>query len=269
MRESVVFYRSFYEAFKDLDIELRCKLYEAIFEYGMNGELPDLSPVENAFFVLVKPQIDANNIRYENGKMGGRPKTKQEPNNNQEETKSKPNNNQTITNNKPNQNQVEPNVNVKGNVNGNVKEECRMYNDNEELNIRSNKLLLCPTQELNKEKINYQELVNWVNSKFGNIYCNIRLPLSDKRKKMIAARIRDYDKNGFCEAVIKAVESKYLREQTWFNFDWMIKPTNFEKLISGNYDNKQTEKSIANDTGLAEAIQRGITRARNKAPGSL
>lgn len=36
MKDSFVFYRSFYEAIKLLNDEQRLKLYEAIFEYALN-----------------------------------------------------------------------------------------------------------------------------------------------------------------------------------------------------------------------------------------
>lgn len=111
MYESMVIYRSFYEAIKDLDSATAGTIYNAILSYGLNGEEPDLEGVAKAIFTLVKPQIDANNRRKENGAKGGRNKTEAEPKPNQTETKTEP---------KPNLNRtkVEPNVNV--NVNANV-----------------------------------------------------------------------------------------------------------------------------------------------------
>ena len=105
MRDSMVFYRSFYEAIKDLDPEDFKKSVQAIAEYALDGKEPEAVGISKTIFVLVKPQIDANTKRFENGSKGGRPK------NNQTETKTKPNHNQTVT-------KVKPNVNV--NVNGNV-----------------------------------------------------------------------------------------------------------------------------------------------------
>lgn len=81
-RESLIFYRSFYEATKDLPDELRLEVYDAILGYGIVGlEGVNLSPLAKAVFTLIKPQIDANNRKYINGKKGadsgkkgGRPK---------------------------------------------------------------------------------------------------------------------------------------------------------------------------------------------------
>lgn len=132
MRESFVFYRSFYESAKHLPLEVQREIYNAIMEYGLNGNLPtDLSTIANSIFILIKPQIDKNNKRYENGKNGGRPVVscdKQEPNNNQTITKDKPNHNQTITN-------IEPNDNVNDNVNDIKKESTNV--DKKETSVSS------------------------------------------------------------------------------------------------------------------------------------
>ena len=113
MRDSFIFYRSFFETIKKIPKKDRLQLVEAICNYALNDEEDLLSSLNAAIFEMVKPQIDANTKRYENGKKGGRPK---KPNQNQNETKPKPNYNQTITKTKPN---VNVNVNVNDNVNDN------------------------------------------------------------------------------------------------------------------------------------------------------
>lgn len=90
MRDSVVFYRSFYEAMKELPETDQAAIYNALFAYALDGEEPQLSGVQSAVFKLMRPSIDSNNQRYENGCKGGRPKTKTEPNRNQNRTKPKP-----------------------------------------------------------------------------------------------------------------------------------------------------------------------------------
>lgn len=94
----MVFYRSFYEAIKELSPDDFRDCVEAIMEYGLNDIEPESPGVAKAIFIMAKPQIDANNKRYENGTKGGRPLTK----NNQSITK----NNQSIT--KANQSITKP-----------------------------------------------------------------------------------------------------------------------------------------------------------------
>ena len=104
MRESVVFYRSFAEAIKALPKEEQLKALWAVINYGLDGVIPEEHGGHTAIFLMAKPQIDANNKRYQNGTKGGRPVTKDKPNDNQDETKPKANDNQEITKIKPKQN---------------------------------------------------------------------------------------------------------------------------------------------------------------------
>lgn len=108
MRSGFVFYRSWLEAVKNLPREMQGEVLTAIIEYGLDGVTTgSLKPITSAMLAMVKPQIDANNKRLENGLKGGRPRkieTESEPNNNQVITKEKPNNNQKITK----KNQTEP-----------------------------------------------------------------------------------------------------------------------------------------------------------------
>ena len=111
MRDSMIFYRSFYEAIKELPLETQGEIYNAIFTYGLDFEVTELSGVSKTIWTLIKPQIDANIKRFENGK---KPKNKQtesktEAKNNQDESKTEANNN----NNNNNNNNVNDNVNEK------------------------------------------------------------------------------------------------------------------------------------------------------------
>lgn len=74
MRDSIVFYRSFFEAISELPDEDQLAAYQAVVGYAMNGIEPEVSGTAKAIFLMAKPQIDANNQRYANGKKGGAPK---------------------------------------------------------------------------------------------------------------------------------------------------------------------------------------------------
>lgn len=112
MRSGFVFYRSWFEAVKNLPREMQGEVLTAIIEYGLNGETTgSLKPITSAMLAMVKPQIDANNKRMENGSKGGRPckaTSAEEQSCNQVVTEQEPNNNQTKTKPKPNNNQTEP-----------------------------------------------------------------------------------------------------------------------------------------------------------------
>lgn len=74
MTEGFVFYASFAEALKELPDEERLKAYDAITDYALYGIVPEEKGIVAVIFKLVRPQIDANAARRENGKKGGRPK---------------------------------------------------------------------------------------------------------------------------------------------------------------------------------------------------
>lgn len=60
MRDSIIFYRSFYEAISELEPDVQAKVYTAIFEYSLNFNEVELSGLPKTIFTLIKPQLDAN-----------------------------------------------------------------------------------------------------------------------------------------------------------------------------------------------------------------
>ena len=74
-KDSMVFYRSFYEALKCLPDDVKAEVYDAIFSFGLDFVEPGFTnKIAEGMFKLIKPQIEANNKRYFNGKQ---PKQKQ------------------------------------------------------------------------------------------------------------------------------------------------------------------------------------------------
>ena len=71
-RDSFLFYRSFYEAIKGLPKDIQVEIYTAIMEYALYGNLSEeMKPFAKSVFTLIKPVLDTNLQRYENGKKGG------------------------------------------------------------------------------------------------------------------------------------------------------------------------------------------------------
>jgi hypothetical protein len=76
-REYFTFYRSFYEALKELPQESNYKIYNAIFEYAFNFNKPDLTlftSIEKTIWLLIEPNITKSVSQYNNGT---KPKTSQ------------------------------------------------------------------------------------------------------------------------------------------------------------------------------------------------
>lgn len=114
MRDSTIFYRSFYEAIKDLPKDTKANIYDSIFEYALNFKEVEMNGIEKTIFTLIKPQLDANNKRWENG---SKPKSKQDIS--KKKAKSK-------------QDETESLANKNDNENNN-----HNYNDNEKDNVRN------------------------------------------------------------------------------------------------------------------------------------
>lgn len=78
MKEEItgfVFYKSFYEAVKQLqNAEDKCIIYQAICDYSFYDLEPTLEGITAIIWTLIKPQIDANIKKRNDGKRGGAPK---------------------------------------------------------------------------------------------------------------------------------------------------------------------------------------------------
>ena len=74
-RNSFVFYDSFYKAMSYLNDKEKIQYIDAICNYSLYGITIDMEIKIEAMFSLIKPQIDANIKKRENGKKGGRPRS--------------------------------------------------------------------------------------------------------------------------------------------------------------------------------------------------
>lgn len=115
MRDSCVFYRSFFDAIKVLPKENQAEIYNAIFEHAFNFNEVELEGINLTVMTLIKPQINANIRKYENGKKpkNSISKPKEEQTGSKTEAKDKQNGSKVVTN-------VNDNVNVNENDNDNV-----------------------------------------------------------------------------------------------------------------------------------------------------
>lgn len=185
MKDSFVFYRSFYEAIKDLTIEEQSILFNAICELALNETDTELTGIPNTLFKLIKPQIEANNERYNNGKKGGRPSKKT--------IGSKKEKTIGFENKKPNVN-VNENVNV--NVNNKKENIKRKYFEDKELNdlfleylemrkklkaVNSDRAINLLINKLNQfdDVIKKQMINNSIENSWKSIY-----PLKETKSKM-------------------------------------------------------------------------------------
>lgn len=85
-REQFTFYRSYYEALKDLPEKERAKVLFAILDYALDEQTPnELTGICSACFKLIRPTLDSGRIKAANRK--NKTKTNEEQNENETETK--------------------------------------------------------------------------------------------------------------------------------------------------------------------------------------
>ena len=103
-RDSFIFYRSFFEASKHLNSDQKADLFSAICSYSLDNEIIELDDMCTAMFSLIKPQLEANYKRWQNGckkkQIISKPQAKQKQ--------------------KRSKTQANVNVNVNDNVNENI-----------------------------------------------------------------------------------------------------------------------------------------------------
>lgn len=95
--------------------------------------------------------------------------------------------------------------------------------------------------------------------------------VNDTRKKAIKARIKDVGIEKVMEVIRMTSESSFLigkNDRNWSaDFDWIMKPTNFTKILEGNYRNRtnghnQTTSSGSGNKGPVQANQ--VQRRNNQ-----
>lgn len=79
MRDSFIFYRSFYEQAIKLSKNDQLVLFKAICELALNEQETELKGVTEIIYQMAKPLILANEKKYKNGCKGGRPKDDDSP----------------------------------------------------------------------------------------------------------------------------------------------------------------------------------------------
>ena len=116
--------------------------------------------------------------------------------------------------------------------------------------------------------VDYESLMEY----FNREVCGTRIPqiqrITGKRKAMVSARVRQFGKQAIQDVIQKTVRSRFLTgEDGGFftaTFDWLFKEDNFQKVLEGNYKNRENGVSTQKEKRQQEYIDGIISIAREQ-----
>ena len=95
------------------------------------------------------------------------------------------------------------------------------------------------TETVSKKEpcMSFTEAINLWNTLADKGYKQVSKRGKDTQQgKMLEARLLQYTKEEWERAIENVRRSDYLPKATWFDFDWFIRPSNFPKVLDGNYN---------------------------------
>jgi hypothetical protein len=271
-KETFILKRSYGSVFNELSDKQAGVLIKAVFDYIATGGIPaglNDGEIKMALRFICR-DIESFNQSYQNrcetnrrnGEKGGAPKGNQNAKKKEVAEVEKTTETTEWLKNNPNDNDCD--------------------NDND-LNVESSSedsMSDCkpsdhpPLPSIRHVSVDFEKLICWFNETTGGIFGSVRLPIGENRKKLLRARISQRGEESFHEVVNNAMNSNFLRGQNnrgWIaTFDWLIKPTNYDKVLSNNYKNAENgtnqrdgaaSRKRTSPEQLAQSIANGLARA--------
>lgn len=267
MNDSFILYTSYYAIIEGLTDEQLGQLTRALFIYARDGKAFKLEPVVRMAFSFIKDNIDRNADKYQKKCERNRENIRKR----WEKKHSEDTNERSDTNVYE---RIPSNTTV-------YEEKSRIPYDNDNDNDNDNEYDVSKETDNNipsKEgssisenpkvdparrcaKIDFAAIKEYWNTKHdqsGSAMRRITL-MSDQRKSNVRARIREYggDVQKVYKAIDKAIASDFMNGKNgkgWVaSFDWMMCPSNFPKVLEGNYDNEQPAGSQHPQSAAAKA----------------
>lgn len=253
MNDSFILYTSYYALIEGLTDEQLGQLTRAIFLYARDCEVINLEPTLRMAFAFIKDDMERNQAKYNEKREKLRANAqkrwqKKQLDANAEEPQQKHTKAYKSMQLDANAEIALHNDNVY--VNDNVydndvsKETDNNIPSKEGLSISEN-----PKVDPAKRcaKIDFSAIKEYWNTKHDQSGSTMRrlTLMSDQRKSNVRARIREYggDVQKVYKAIDKAMASDFMNGKNgkgWVaSFDWMMCPSNFPKVLEGNYDNEQ------------------------------
>lgn len=285
MNDSFILYTSDYQLIEGLTDEQLGQLTRALFTYARDGEVINLEPVVRMAFVFIKDKIDRNQAKYQK-------KCERLRANAQKRWGMQKDANDTEAYNpiqKHTKEYKRMQLHTKGclydsDSDSDSDSDVSKETDNnipskEGLSISENPKV-DPARRC--AKIDFAAIKEYWNNKHDQSGSTMRrlTLMSDQRKSNVRARIREFggDVQKVYKAIDKAMASDFMNGKNgkgWVaSFDWMMCPSNFPKVLEGNYDNEQPAgnqqqaAAKAQDPTARPSIGERYEQAKHQQPSS-
>lgn len=263
MRKGFYLYHTYANLFKRISAEDCAELIRALFDFSMNGAMPEnLSPAADAAFAVISEEMASSFKKYDeisekraqSGKKGGRPAKKDEDAAEDEKAKkanafSEKQKKQLLSEKANAFNRIEYNR-----VECNRVEDCNnidyssystsTQNSSSVAVATDNPVSVVETREI-------KEIIDaWNTLSSLGIQPIQKLMPSSKRGISLKARISEYGIDNILKAIENIRASDFLQGKNkngWvITFDWFVLPNNFPKVLEGNYSNRSKEVESGN-----------------------
>lgn len=248
MNDSFILYTSYYALIEGLTDEQLGQLTRAIFLYARDGKSIKLEPVVRMAFVFIKDNIERNQDKYQ-AKCEKNRQIALERERKKREAREKADNTNVHERSRTCENNT--------NVHERSRYDNEYVNDNDVSKETDNNIPSKEGSSISENpkvdpakrcaKIDFAAIKEYWNTKHdqsGSVMRRLTL-MSDQRKGNVRSRIREYggDVQMVYKAIDKAMASDFMNGKNgkgWVaSFDWMMCPSNFPKVLEGNYDNEQ------------------------------
>lgn len=82
-----------------------------------------------------------------------------------------------------------------------------------------------------------------------------KLTSGSNRYKWLVARILEYGMDDVLKAIDLIPDCTYILDKGWFNFEWFVRPSNFPKVLEGNYLDPNKKKRVLETKAKPETAE--------------
>ena len=265
MSESFILYTSDYQLIEGLTDAQIGQLSRALFIYARDGEVINLDPVVRMAFVFIKDKIDRNQAKYQ--KKCERLRANAQKRWGMQKDANLADVSRSIQKN------TNESKSMQLHTNGCLYDSDSDSDSDSDVSKLTDNNIIEPSKEASKSKnvvfdaaakksqkkssvgrkseIDFKAIKDYWNEKHDATNSAMRrlTIMSDQRKNNVRARLREYggDVSQVYKAIDAAMQSDFMNGKNgkgWIaSFDWIMCPTNFPKVLEGNYTDERPAKA--------------------------